>query len=73
MAQGLRKHRHIVYEADVTKRYDNNRNCIVKLVTYRCYCPNCNYEYVDRSFVNVPEAKSKTSVLERNKKKHSIR
>ena len=72
MAKGLRKHRHIIYEADVTKRYDSKRGCVVKLITYRCYCPNCNYEYIERSYINDIKPKSKTGSLNRNKKKYKL-
>ena len=73
MSLALRKHHHIIYEAEINKRYDHKRECIIKSVTYRCCCPDCNYKYIDRSFVNILEAKSKTSVLEKNKRKHIVR
>lgn len=73
MAQGLRKHHHVMYEAEEKKVYDQRNDCIIHYVTYRCYCPNCNFSYTDESVLSIVPAKSKTKALDRYKARHKCK
>ena len=71
MAEGLRHHFHQDFEYRTEQYFDNKRNCLVKKIQYMCMiCGRVRHERYD---CYVPPPKSKTSALERNKKKQGNR
>lgn len=68
MAEGLRPHHHQYFEHRVEQYYDRKRHVIVKKI--HCMCMICGHTHYEKYDCYVPPPKSKTSALERNKKKH---
>lgn len=71
MAQGLRKHRHCYYEVNSKYYYDNHRNCMVRNTHYECMICGHEYHEVSELSQGPPKEKSKSSVLEKNKNRHT--
>lgn len=74
IAQGLKKHRHVMVE-DVNGTqcfYDRVHHCDVKKVNYVCMIPGCDYKKIEYyHYYYPPSPKDKTKILQKNKRKHS--